>query len=62
MDSTEYDKIVDKILQFRGKIPQYGMVNNGNAKKRIKHLLMKVDELIFEIDLYAHYDAQGWIK
>ena len=62
MDSTEYDKIVDKILQFRGKIPQYGMVNNGNTKKRIKHLLMKVDDLIFEIDLFAHYDAQGWIK
>ena len=62
MDSTEYDKIVDKILQFRGKIPQYGAVNDRVAKCAVYELHKSIDQLLWQIDNYAKADALGWIK
>jgi mannosyltransferase OCH1-like enzyme len=62
MDSKEYDKIVDKLLQFRGKIPQYGAVNDRFAKMAVYELHKKIDDLIWQIDTYANSDLAGWIK
>ena len=44
MNPTDYDKMVDKLLQFRGKIPQYGAVNDRLAKSAIYELNKKIDE------------------
>ena len=62
MDSIEYDKIVDKLLQFRGKIPQYGAVNDRVAKSAVYELNKAIDDLLWQIDNYAKCDALGWIK
>ena len=62
MDAKEYDKIVDKILQFRGKIPQYGAVNDRVAKSAIYELNKSIDLLLWQIDNYAKCDSLGWIK
>ena len=62
MGSTEYDRIVDKILQFRGKIPQYGAVNDRVAKMAVYELNKAIDQLLWQIDNYAKCDALGWIK
>lgn len=62
MEAQEYDKIVDKILQFRGKITQYGAVNDRVAKMAIYELNKSIDALLWQIDNYAKYDALGWIQ
>ena len=62
MDSKEYDKIVDKLLQFRGKIPQYGALNDRVAKMAVYELNKKIDDLIWQIDNFANSDLAGWIK
>jgi len=62
MDAKEYDKIVDKLIQFRGKIPQYGTVYNRDAKMAVYELNKAIDQLLWQIDNYAMCDALGWIK
>ena len=62
MDAQEYDKIVDKLLQFRGKIPDYGAVNDRVAKMAVYELKKSIDNLLWQIDNYAKTDSLGWIK
>ena len=62
MDAKEYDKIVDKLLQFRGKIPQYGAVNDRFAKCAVYELNKKIDDLIWQIDNFAKSDLAELIK
>lgn len=62
MDAKEYDKIVDKLMQFRGKIPQYGVVYDRVAKMAVYELNKSIDQLLWQIENYAQCDALGWIK
>lgn len=62
MNPEDFDKMVDKLLQFRGKIPQYGAVNDRVAKCAVYELNKSIDALIWQIDNYAKADALGWIK
>ena len=62
MDAQDYDKIVDKLMQFRGKIPFYGDVNERVAKAAISELTKAIDHLLWQIDNYAKCDSLGWIK
>ena len=62
MDAQDYDKIVDKLMQFRGKIPDNTQLTNFYAIEAAKKLRYKVDELLSAIDWYAYVDASGWIK
>lgn len=50
MEPTDLDKIVDKLLVFRGKIPpKY----TGYHHECNQELINKIDELIEFIDLYS---------
>ena len=62
MDPTDYDKIVDKLLQFRGKIPMYEYVNDRVAKSAVWELTKAIDDLLWQIDNYSKADHLGWIK
>lgn len=62
MDAQDYDKIVDKLMQFRGKIPHYGDVNERVAKCAVYELLKSIDNLLWQIDNYSKADSLGWIK
>ena len=62
MDAQEYDKIVDKLMQFRGKIPDDTQLYNTNAIRHAKKLRVRIDNLLDAIDWFAEKDAKGWIK
>ena len=62
MDAKEYDKIIDKLMQFRGKIPLTMHLTDGIAQDRAYMLRMTVDLLIHRIDEFAQADVRGWIK
>ena len=62
MDSKEYDKIVDKLMQFRGKLPLKTHLYDDNAQDKAQMLRMTIDLLIDRIDNFAESDARGWIK
>lgn len=62
MDSTDYDKIVDKLLVFRGKIPVEGILTNDTAIYYAHQLRNHIDFLITQIDWFADTDSKGLIK
>jgi hypothetical protein len=57
-----HEKIADKLMQYRGKIPKYGEVNDRVAKSAVYELTKAIDDLLWQIDNYAKCDALGWIK
>lgn len=62
MDSKEYDKIVDKLMQFRGKIPLTADLEYKNASNKAYSLRLNIDLLLKLIDEFAELDSKGWIK
>jgi hypothetical protein len=57
MDSTDLDRIVDKLLVFRGRIPKRGEVPMTNFHiEANKRLIGFIDDLIEHIDLYGSLD------
>jgi hypothetical protein len=62
MDSREYDKIVDKLMQFRGKIPLTADLEYKNASNKAYALRLNIDLLLNLIDEFAELDGKGWIK
>jgi hypothetical protein len=53
MDATDLDKIVDKLMVFRGKLPMYEDHGNKYFNECTQEMYSKVDELIQFIDAYA---------
>jgi len=62
MDPVHYEKIADKLMQFRGKLPKFKHLGDDNAIKEVKAMHLSIDMLLLEIDEYAKMDAMGWIK
>ena len=62
MDAQDYDKMVDKLVQFRGKIPQNKHLRSNTARKAARNLRVSIDNIIQDIDNYAELDILGWIK
>ena len=62
MDSKEYDRIVDKLMQFRGKLPQTMHLTDKSAQDRTYLLRLTLDLLVGRIDEFAKSDARGWIR
>jgi hypothetical protein len=61
MDPSHHEKIVDKLMQYRGKIPK--TVNPKNLISRVctSELKNAIDELIWRIDEYAKKQDKGLI-
>jgi|TARA_R100000084_G_C4651227_1_gene149800 hypothetical protein len=62
MENTDYDKIVDKLMQFRGKLPKSGQVFDARAKLASKMMRDQVDDFILLIEEFAKLDSKGLIK
>lgn len=62
MDAQDYDKFVDILLQFRGKIPVAGTLMYDRAAYNADRIRNVIDELIHHIDNFAYLDTMGWIK
>ena len=62
MDATHYEKIADKLMQFRGKIPKNGTLVDHNARMLCDEVKIKIDSMLMLIDEYAKLDEAGWIR
>lgn len=62
MSPQEYDKIVDKLLQFRGKLPLSMHLFERTAQDKAELLRLTLDLLIQRIDEFAKADERGWIR
>jgi|TARA_R110000823_G_C15905059_1_gene497270 hypothetical protein len=62
MDPTHFDKIADKLIQFRSKIPSEANLELRDAKCAVFELKKQIDDLLWQIDTYSMQDSTGWIR
>lgn len=62
MDPIHYEKIADKLMQFRGKLPKEYHLSTIYAQKRTKEMKELIDNLLNELEQYARADDMGWIR
>ena len=62
MDAIHYDKIADKLIQFRSKIPHEVDLSLRDAKMAAWELKVSIDNLLWQIDNYSKRDEKGWIR
>ena len=62
MDPTHYEKIADKLMQFRGKLPKDRTLSNPHATEAVSWTKRKIDDLLVLIDNLAKADDEGWIR
>lgn len=62
MNEAIHDKIVDYLLQYRGKIPKTESLGNKYAISEQAKLIIQLDNCIKAIDRYAMLDSKGYIK
>jgi len=62
MDPTHHEKIVDKLMQYRGKIPKTGQLADKKAQWTCQDLRNNIDYLIDSIDAFAKVFEQGLIQ
>jgi len=62
MDPTHHEKIVDKLMQYRGKIPKSGHLGDKEAQWTCEHMKKYIDNLIEHIDTFAKCFEKGLIK
>jgi len=53
MDPSHHEKIVDKLLQYRGKIPKTGHIGDLYSRNQCEIMRNSIDTLILQIDLFA---------
>jgi hypothetical protein len=53
MDPTHHEKIVDKLMQYRGKIPKTGQLRSKEAEMSCYQMRMNIEHLIKLIDIFA---------
>lgn len=62
MDPVHYEKIADKLMQFRGKIPKDDMIHTESAENYCQMMRKKIDDLLLYIDAMAKFDDAGHIR
>ncbi len=62
MDPTHYDKIADKLIQFRAQLGTFGYLEDVKAQWTIDHMTNMIDALLQNIDSMAKADEKGWIR
>lgn len=62
MDPTHYEKIADKLMQFRGKLPKDYHLSTAAGKIATQDLKEYIDDLLTAIESYARHDNTGWIR
>lgn len=62
MDATHHEKIVDKLMQYRGKIPKTGQLADKTAEFTCDAMRILIDDLISNIDSFAECIQKGLIR
>ena len=62
MDPTHHEKIVDKLMQYKGKIPKHGQLCDKTAEFHASDLRTHIDDLIQLIEWFADTDQKGLIR
>ena len=62
MDPTHHAKIVDKLMQYRGKIPKGGNLTTTYGKEKAREMREIIDMMLNLIDVYAEMDQDGLIR
>lgn len=62
MDSTYYDKIADKLIQFHAKLPNERDLEFKQAELEVEEMKMIIHYLLKRIDSMARKDENGWIR
>jgi hypothetical protein len=62
MDPQHHATIVDKLMQYRGKIPKTGQLGDKKAQWTCEDLRNHIDYLIYNIDLFAETFDKGLIR
>jgi len=62
MDPIHHEKIVDKLMQYRGKIPKTGHMSDKKAQWTVELFRSKIDNLILDIEEIAELMDQGLIR
>ena len=62
MDPTHYEKIADKLMQFRGKLPKDSHLQSRLARDAVDDVKNSLDVLLDMIDKLSHDDERGYIR
>ena len=62
MDPTHHEKIVDKLMQYRGKIPKDGHLVDVKAKELMTIIRNDIDDMIHLIETVAVHFRKGLIR
>jgi hypothetical protein len=62
MDPIHHEKIADKLMQYRGKIPQLNTINSRTGICAVYELRKKIDELIWQIEKFAESEELELIR
>ena len=62
MDPIHHSKIVDKLMQYRGKVPQLSDVKHRTGICAVYELRKKIDALIWQIERFAESDEMELIR
>ena len=62
MDPVQYEKIADKLMQFRGKIPKNETLIDHEARMMCDKVKNQLDLLLMMIDEMARLNDAGWIR
>ena len=62
MDPTHHEKIVDKLMQYRGKIPKEGHLSSKAGNRLTREMRRDIDYLINSIEWMAAAFEKELIK
>jgi hypothetical protein len=62
MDAVQYEKIADKLMQFRGQLPKDSHVRTELGQRAVDHMKNQIEELLNAIDWMARLDDEGLIR
>jgi len=62
MEPIHYEKIADKLMQFRGKMPDTHILTGTLARIHNEKLKKQIDEMLVQIDYHAEMNRRGLIR
>ena len=62
MDPIHHEKIVDKLMQYRGKIPKNGHLGDIKAQFTCDLMRNQIDDMIQLIEIFARQINMGMIQ
>ena len=62
MDASHYEKIADKLMQFRGKLPKGYHMRDKHAESVVDNMKDLIEHMLNELDQLARMDDMGLIR